>query len=226
MTREKDYSEQAARFERFGIGRLFRLVRDGVIVAGARSERIVAWNDCAGEIFGYSETEALEIPLHALVPENLREIHRTGLSRYQQTGSGSLIGSGDPVELVGLHKDGHEVPIELTLTAIPDPDPDRERFALAIVRDIADRKAAERAALQARDAAARQTQALKINDGVVQGLAVAKMALETGDADMALHTIASTLNQAKAVVANLLANIEQDQWLRTGDAPEETPETD
>ena len=219
-------SEQSARFERFGIGKLFRYVRDAVIIADASSERIVAWNDCAGEIFGYTEAEALELPLHALVPENLRELHRTGISRYQRTGTGNLIGSGTPVELVGLHKDGYEVPVELTLTNIPELGPDGERFALAILRDISERKAAEQIALQARETADRQTQALELNDGIVQGLAVAKMALETGDVDKALETIGTTLSQAKSVVGSLLGNVDDDdKWLR-GDTGEGNPDRD
>ncbi len=209
--------DQGTLFERFGIGRLFRLVRDAVIVADAASERIVAWNDCAADVFGYTEAEALELPLHALVPENLRDLHRTGISRYQRTGTGNLIGSGTPVELVGVHKDGHEVPVELTLTRIPETGPQGERYALAILRDITERKAAERLALQAREAATKQAQAVKLNDGLVQGLAVAKMALEIGDVDKALETIGSTLSQAKAVVGGLLDDINQDRWFRDGD---------
>jgi hypothetical protein len=56
----------------------------------------------------------------------------------------------------------------------------------------------------ARDIAARQQQALELNDGIVQGLAVAKMAIETGDVDKGLEAIAHTLQQAKSVVAELL----------------------
>ena len=214
--------DQASRFEQFGIGRLFRLVRDGVVIADAASERIIAWNDCAGEIFGYSEAEALELPLHALVPESLRDVHRTGIARYQRTGTGNLIDSGNPVELMGLHKDGYEIPIELTLTRIPEVGPNGERFALAIVRDVTERKEAEKAALQAREVAARQEQALELNDGIVQGLAVAKMAIETGDVDKGLEAIGHTLQQAKSVVAELLGGRDRD--IQPGDLRSESAE--
>ena len=177
----------------------------------------MAWNDCAEQIFGYSEAEALELPLHALVPDSLRDLHRTGINRFQRTGKGNLIDSGSPVELMGVHKEGHEVPIELTLTRIPEVGPNGERFALAIIRDVTERKEAEKAALLARDISARQEQALELNDGIVQGLAVAKMAIETGDLDKGLEVIGHTLQQAKAVVAELLGSLEDDRGIQPGD---------
>jgi PAS domain S-box-containing protein len=210
-------SEQDDRFEELGLGRLFKHVRDAVIVANARTETIVAWNDCAEELFGYTGPEAGKLPLHALVPETLRQTHRTGLARYQETGGGNLIDSGTAVELVGLHKDGSEIPIELTLTRIPETDPGGDRFALAIVRDLKERKAAEQAALQLRDAESRQKQALELNDTIVQGLAVAKMALETQDTGKGLEAVTSTLKRAQAIVASLLADIGAKQGLGPGD---------
>jgi CheY-like chemotaxis protein len=50
----------------------------------------------------------------------------------------------------------------------------------------------------------RRQQALQINEGIVQGLAVAKMALELGDQDRALDTLSRTLQAAKAVITHLL----------------------
>jgi PAS domain S-box-containing protein len=191
----------------FDIGRLFYVVRDAVIVANARTERIVLWNDCATQLFGYSVEEALELPLHALVPENLRTAHRNGLARYQETGHGSLIDNSPPVELVGRRKDGSEVPIELTLTPIELQDAEGSRFALAIVRDASERKSAEEARLHLREAELRQKQALELNDTVVQGLAVAQMALEMGEEPTGLEAVQQTLNRAKQIVADLMADL-------------------
>jgi CheY-like chemotaxis protein len=50
----------------------------------------------------------------------------------------------------------------------------------------------------------RRQHALQINEGIVQGLAVAKMALELGDQDRALDTLGRTLQAAKAVITHLL----------------------
>lgn len=198
--------------EQLGIGRLFQEVRDAIIVADAHSERIVAWNVCAASLFGYSEEEAKQMPLHRLVPDNLRSAHRTGIARYQETGAGNLINSGTAVELVGLHKDGSEVPIELTLTAIPQPSTEGHRYALAIVRDMTERRAAQETALKLRDAQARQQQALELNDTIVQGLAVAKMALESGHPDKGLQAVTETLKRVKSLVADLLTDLGEAHW--------------
>ena len=198
--------------EQLGIGRLFQDVRDAIIVADARSERIVAWNGCASSIFGYTEEEARDLPLHDLVPENLRSAHRTGIARYQETGGGNLINSGTAVELVGVHKDGSEVPIELTLTAIPQTSDEGHRYALAIVRDVTERRAAQETALKLRDAQARQQQALELNDTIVQGLAVAKMALESGHTEKGLEAVTETLKRVKSLVADLLSDLGDADW--------------
>jgi CheY-like chemotaxis protein len=50
----------------------------------------------------------------------------------------------------------------------------------------------------------RRQHALQINEGIVQGLAVAKMALELGDHERALDTLDRTLQAAKRVMTHLL----------------------
>ena len=50
----------------------------------------------------------------------------------------------------------------------------------------------------------RQHQALQINEGIVQGIAVAKMALELNDHERALDTLDRTLTAAKRVISHLL----------------------
>ena len=193
----------------FGIGRLFKLVHDGVVVADAAEEKIVLWNDCAGAIFGYTEEEARALPLHALVPEVLRDAHRSGIAKYQASGEGNLIGSGHPVELVGLRKDGSEVPIELTLTKIPETSDDGHRFALAIIRDLTDRKEAEEARSRRREEDFQRRQALQLNDTIVQGLAVAKLSLERGDVELGLRAVVETLRTAQATVGRILEQLEE-----------------
>lgn len=196
--------------EDFGIGRLFEHIRDAVIVADAATERIVLLNECATQMFGYSHEQALELPLHALVPEDLRDRHRAGLARYQATGTGDLIeGPKNVVELRGLHKDGHEFPLELTLTKIPEESPEGHRYALAIIRDATDRKRAEASRQSERDAQTRHEQALQLHDGIVQGLAVAKYALDLELDDKAGAAIQETLEKARQIVSSLLDEADQ-----------------
>ena len=54
-----------------GIGKLFERIQDAVIVAAAKTQRIVLWNPAATNIFGYSASEALKLRVEDLVPEYL-----------------------------------------------------------------------------------------------------------------------------------------------------------
>ena len=128
-----------------GIGRLFEAVRDAVVVADARTGRIVLWNPAATRIFGYSRTEALGLRVEALIPPDLRDRHRAGLARYRQTGTGRYVGSDAPLELPALRKGGEEIRVEMSLSALGpgDHEPDGGHYALAIIRDVTERKRLE-----------------------------------------------------------------------------------
>jgi PAS domain S-box-containing protein len=128
-----------------GIGRLFERIQDAVIVALAKTQRIVLWNPAATNIFGYSASEALELRVEDLVPEYLKDQHRTGIAHYAETGHGPYIESHKPLELPAIRKGGKEVYVELSLSSIwPEGGIDtNERFVLAIIRDISERKRIE-----------------------------------------------------------------------------------
>ena len=131
--------------EDLGIGKLFERVRDAVIVADAKTERIVLWNPAAVNVFGYSIPEALEMRVEDLVPGYLKARHRTGMARYAETGRGAYIDSHTLLDLPAVKKDGEEISIELSLSpvgSVGDADGDEGRFVLAIVRDATERKKA------------------------------------------------------------------------------------
>jgi PAS domain S-box-containing protein len=128
-----------------GIGRLFERIQDAVIVAVAKTQRIVLWNPAATNIFGYSASEALELCVEDLVPEQLKDQHRRGIAHYAKTGHGPYIDSHRPLELPAIRKGGKEIYVELSLSSIgPEGEIDsNERFVLAIIRDITERKRME-----------------------------------------------------------------------------------
>ncbi len=109
------------------------------IISADREGTIRYFNPGAERIFGYASQEVLGQPLTRLMPERFRQAHTEGLGRYLSTRQGKVV--GQTVELVGLHKDGREFPIEL---AIASSEVDRELFFTAIVRDITVRAEAER----------------------------------------------------------------------------------
>jgi PAS domain S-box-containing protein len=136
--------------EDLGIGKLFDRVRDAVIVAEAKTERIVLWNPAAEKVFGYSIPEALEMRVEALVPGYLKAQHRTGMARYWETGRGAYIDSHTLLDLPAVKKNGEEISIELSLSPVgpvgdANGDDDDGRFVLAIVRDATERRRAEEA---------------------------------------------------------------------------------
>ena len=131
--------------EDLGFGKLFDRIRDAVIVADASTQRIVLWNPAAEKMFGYSTSEALEMRVEALVPENLKEDHRAGIARYAETGHGPYVDSDRPLELPAVKKDGEQIRVELSLSPIGQVGgaEDDRRFVLAIIRDVTRRKRAE-----------------------------------------------------------------------------------
>jgi PAS domain S-box-containing protein len=133
--------------EELGFGRLFERIRDAVVVADAKTQRIVLWNPAAESMFGYSTSEALKLCVEALVPEALKDAHRAGIARYAETGHGRFIDSHRLLDLPAITKDGEEICMELSLSPISPVDEadSNGRFVLAIIRDITERKRTEEA---------------------------------------------------------------------------------
>ena len=77
-------------------------------------------------------------------------------------------------------------------------------IVLGTALDITERKRAEEYDSQMREFASKRQQALQINDNLVQGITVAKYAIEMGRLDMAREALESTLKSAQAIVGELL----------------------
>ncbi len=112
-------------------------VADLIILIDTEST-ILSANTAAERIFGYTKEELLGRSLTSLMPERMRHRHREGFARYLQSGKKNIPWSG--VELPGLHKNGHEVPVEISFGEIRQ---DGKRVFAGIVRDITERKRAE-----------------------------------------------------------------------------------
>ena len=110
------------------------------IVTTDSAGNIVGWNHGAQITFGYTESEATNRPLTLLMPERYREQHLEGMRRIGSGGEHRVIGK--TVELHGLHKDGTEFPLELSLSKWESDD---GWFVSSIIRNTRDRKQAEQA---------------------------------------------------------------------------------
>jgi PAS domain S-box-containing protein len=101
--------------------------------------RVVDFNPAAERTFGYRAQDAVGRELSELiVPPELRERHRRGLSRYVATEEPTVLDRR--FEITGMRADGTTFPVELAITRIDLPGP--PTFA-GYLRDITERKAAE-----------------------------------------------------------------------------------
>ncbi len=109
-------------------------------LAADESGTVTDWNPQAESVFGWSAAEAIGQPLHALlIPERLREAHLHGFARFLEKGKGTIL--NQRLELPALHRDGRELPIELTISPITV---DGGFIFSSFLRDISERKRVER----------------------------------------------------------------------------------
>jgi PAS domain S-box-containing protein len=116
----------------------FRGVTDAAtdaIVSAGSDGRVRSWNRGAERMFGWRADEIVGRPLTVIMPERLRVLHEQGLARVRQTGHSKLAGS--VIELVALHKDGREFPIQLSIGVWDSSD--GPAFS-GVIRDITEQK--------------------------------------------------------------------------------------
>jgi len=100
---------------------------------------LVYWNPAAERILGYRADEALGQPLHKLLtPQRYQESAIQGFSAFRQNGQGAVVGK--TIEIEALHKDGREIPVELSISALKI---NGHWHAVGILRDISERKHAD-----------------------------------------------------------------------------------
>ena len=84
----------------------------GIDTAG----HIVSWNAQAEATLGWSRDEALGRDMATLVvPPAYREAHQRGMERFLASGEAPVVNRR--LELTALHRAGHELPIEITITS-------------------------------------------------------------------------------------------------------------
>lgn len=102
--------------------------------------KIIEWNQQAEKTFGWKKSEVLGLPLHqTIIPNRHREGHQRGLKHFLATGDGPVLNKR--IEIDSTHRDGHEIPIELTI--FPVRQGDKLVFG-SFLHDISERKRAQR----------------------------------------------------------------------------------
>jgi PAS domain S-box-containing protein len=128
---------------------LLELGPDATVVVDAQGSIIFA-NAQVARTFGYSPAELDGLPVELLLPERFRGTHAAHRARFAQQPKPRAMGEG--LTLFGRHKDGHEFPVEISLSPVQSAE---GPFVVAAVRDATIHRDTEQVLLEANRAKSR-----------------------------------------------------------------------
>ena len=123
-------------------------MQDAIIIVNEK-EQISLVNSAACMMFGYTNDEMLAGKLHDLiVPERYLNSFIKGYQAFVTTGKGLVVGR--TIEIEAVRKNGRLFPVEVSISAT---ELDGRWHAIGIIRDISERRDAERKIIEASEAA-------------------------------------------------------------------------
>jgi PAS domain S-box-containing protein len=117
---------------------LFELAPDGILMAD-REGNIILVNRQVESLFGWQRSELIGQPAEILIPINEQAPHPTQRDALWEAPA-ERSGGAPGLRLHGLHKDGGEIPVEISLTPM---ETSTGVATVATIRDIRDRVRAE-----------------------------------------------------------------------------------
>lgn len=167
--------------------------------------KISFWNPAAERIFGYSKEEVNGKDLHFLLASgNYQGQFEKGISKFRNSGKGPLIGK--MIELAAVRKDGTKFPIGLSLSAF---QVNGQWNSIGILRDITERKQAEKALRKARDELEE-----RVNQRTVElqdtNEELERKAVELAEANVALKILLQKSSEASSrIEEKIMGNLDQ-----------------
>lgn len=92
-------------------------------------------NDAVEDVFGYDPADLIGESLFAIMPDRFHEAHQEAVTRYLRNGTRQL--DWEWIELPGLHRDGHEIPLGISFG---EATIEGEHRFTAAIREISDRE--------------------------------------------------------------------------------------
>ena len=100
--------------------RILDTASDAFIAMNAKGE-VTEWNVRAQQLFGWTREEVIgKILSETIMSPNFRESHERGLKHYLATGEGPVLNR--TVEVSGIHRDGRDIAIQLSVWVVKTPD--------------------------------------------------------------------------------------------------------
>lgn len=144
---EQKYREQKIRESEESIRAIVSSAVDGILSVDEHGV-IHRYNPAAEQIFGYAPEEVMGKNIKMLMPEPYHSEHEGYLNAYHNTGEKKIIGIGREVE--GERKSGQKFPMDL---AVSEYWIGKKRMYTGVIRDITDRKQAEKELHDAKETA-------------------------------------------------------------------------
>jgi PAS domain S-box-containing protein len=118
---------------------LLDLIPDPALLVG-KDGNILSTSRLVERLLGYERTELAGRPIECLVPDNAHDAHVGYRSTYTANFKTRTMGSG--LSLVARHKDGHKIPVEVSLSPVKTAT---GSLVVVSLRDISERRATEEA---------------------------------------------------------------------------------